>query len=802
MKKIVCFLLCLMMALALCPGIMAEDAASIPKLVLSDKDFPHTISTNSTGQRTFQFDSGLIAPEYGGVIETLVLPGDEETRGTSLKIGLEQESASLPSLNIPITSFYDGGEGELTLDYDLYIGEMPAQASGNLNGSAIRFCFYGANSDTMLYWVKRDDGKHLRAYANGASGYGQFHEFTEKSWYKLRLKLAWQAVGGTYDYHYSMYYAPYADGSGVCEDDSLIPILEDVSISGVKQVTQLRLYCPRLASTAETWFAVDNVKVTQPAAPPDIDGLGYITEDGAVRLADKDGEIPHTAQKLIVRLNDPVYRVNEGDVILTRNGVPLAGGETVYDNENKWIVLTLAEPLEESASYRITLSENIEVYEGVYLQVPRSADFSVPEGNLQVTLLNDGDFAVSETNETDTAGRYMILENGATAYDGAGYSKISASVPGGDGNSLVIGMGANEGDTRLPRAVIELAELESYRAQKLTFDFKVYISEKTHNADGNNFRLMLYGNKSVPALTLGGTLKTGSVNQAYTAGEWHTVSLAVRWTESGAGGYEYYYDLTWDGELLAENIAADAALTSLTALRFYAPYNPEYQEFMAIDDLVLRVEKPRPDIMGFGADGEMKADGVIDYRSEIVEVYLTDAIHSVTADQVQLCHNGLPVALSGVGWDSGAGCILLRVQEPLSPNASYEVTLADSIEAMPGVALGRVRSGGFTTATEAVNITDVSVTEKAESIQITAQAANTQQSEQTVCLLATLWRGKDFLGTRVARGILGGGEKQTLSLEIADLQSGDMIEISGWDSLTGVKLFTRGITYHEVLSKK
>ena len=223
---------------------------------------------------------------------------------------------------------------------------------------------------------------------------------------------------------------------------------------------------------------------------------------------------------------------------------------------------------------------------------------------------------------------------------------------------------------------------------------------------------------------------------------------------------------------------------------------------MAIDDLVLRLEKPRPDIMGFGADGEMKADGVIDYRSEIVEVYLTDAIHSVTADQVQLCHNGLPVALSGVGWDNVAGCILLRVQEPLSPNASYEVTLADSVEVMPGVALGRVRSGGFTTATEAVNITDVSVTEKAESIQITAQAANTQQSEQTVCLLATLWRGKDFLGTRVARGILGGGEKQALSLEIADLQSGDMIEISGWDSLTGVKLFTRGITYHEVLSKK
>ncbi|MGN1059912.1 MAG: hypothetical protein ACI4QW_05705, partial [Clostridia bacterium] len=456
MKKLFCFLLCALMALSLCPLSLAAETPTIPKVVLSDTDFSHTISTNSSNQRTFNFNSGLIAPEYGGVIETVTLPGEEDRRGTSLKIGLVQQSASLPSLNVPITSLYGSSDdGELTLDYDLYINEIKEMVTGEMKASTVRFGFYGANSDVLLYWSKRTDGCNMRAYANGASGYGQFYEFAEKQWYKLRLELAWTKANGTYSYTYNMYYAPYEDGSDVCEEDAFTQILANASVSTAKQITQLRIYCPRLAAAA-TWFAIDNVTVKQPVPPPDIAGLGYETEDGIKCAVETGGNIPHTAQKLAVRLTDSVYRVNNGDVLVKVNGRELAVSETTYDEESKSVWLTLAEPLEEPAAGQVVLTEAVEVSEGVYLPVVRTAGFTVPEAKLQLSLLADGDFAVAEETSTDSAGHYLVLENGMTAYDGAGYASVSTTVPESDGPCLVVGLDVVDPDrpTSLPRAII------------------------------------------------------------------------------------------------------------------------------------------------------------------------------------------------------------------------------------------------------------------------------------------------------------------------------------------------------------
>ncbi|MGN1058912.1 MAG: hypothetical protein ACI4QW_00655, partial [Clostridia bacterium] len=327
-------------------------------------------------------------------------------------------------------------------------------------------------------------------------------------------------------------------------------------------------------------------------------------------------------------------------------------------------------------------------------------------------------------------------------------------------------------------------------------DFKIYISQKTHNADGNNFRLMLYGNSATPALTLGSTVKAGTANQDYAAASWHSVRLHVRWTATGQDTYQYTYDVYWDGQLLAEQAAAPAALTKLTALRFYAPYYEPYTAYMALDDISLQTEKKRPDILGFGFGGNLCEDGFIDYRTNIAEVYLTDSVESVSADQVQLSRNGIPVTLTGVGLDMSGQRLLLRTAESFLPNTTYEVVLGEDIAVMQGTPLGRTRTGSFITTTEAVNITDVTITEAANGIQITAKAKNTQTEEQTACLLGGLWRGKQFLGVRAVTCRLAAGEEKPLSLEIADLEAGDRVELSGWDSLAGVKLFTRGVTVY------
>lgn len=799
MKKLVCYFLSVMMLLLACPLALAADAAMIEKTVLSDSDFLHTVSTSSTGQRTFQFDSGLVAPEYGGLIETVTLPGEENRRGTSLKIGTERESASLPGLNIPIDAFYGSeNSGELTLDYDLYIHEIKAMISGKLQASTVNFCFYGANKEILLYWSKRADGANLRAYAGGASGYGQFFDFAGQSWYKMRLKLAWEKSGGSYRYTYNMYYAPYAADSAVCEDDALTQIIADATVTTSNRITQLRLYSPRLAAAA-TWYAVDNLTIRQPAQPPDIAALGYEAADGTRYETEIGGAIPHTAQKLAVRLTEPIYRADNGSVLVTADGRALSVSETSYDEATQTVWLTLAEPLEEGTAGRVTLTTGVEVSAGAYMPIERTAAFTVPEAKLQLSLIQDGDFAVREDNATDSAGHYLVLENGMTAYDGAGFAEVSTAVPNGDGRCLVVGLDETDPDrpTSLPRAVIELGDLSAYDAESLTLDCKIYIAQKTHNGDGNNFRLMLYGNSSAAALTLGSTLKAGSVNQAFTEGVWHSVRLVLRWTATGAETNQYSYDVYWDGELLAAQTAAPSALTQLTALRFYAPYNNAYPSYMALDDISLWAERSRPDILGFGCDGAMCEDDVIDYRTDIVEVYLSGAVASASAETVQLYQNGSAVTLSGVGLADSGRRILLRVQDGLMPNTTYEAVLSEATEVMPDTPLGKMRTGRFITSTEAVNLANSAMRETENGMVITADAENTQTGAQSVCLVGSLWRGNQFLGVRTASVQLAGQETKTLTLEFENVSAGDRVEISAWDSPTGCKLYSRGITVYK-----
>lgn len=79
---------------------------------------------------------------------------------------------------------------------------------------------------------------------------------------------------------------------------------------------------------------------------------------------------------------------------------------------------------------------------------------------------------------------------------------------------------------------------------------------------------------------------------------------------------------------------------------------------------------------------------------------------------------------------------------------------------------------------------------------ITVDAENTQAGAQSVCLIGSLWRGDQFFGVRAASVHPDGKEKKTLSLAFENVSAGDRVEISAWDSPTGCKLDSRGITVY------
>lgn len=345
-----------------------EDAV---RVMAEDGDFlvgGKTVGNdNSSQERTITFDSGIIASEYSGYMESKeIIEGD--ARGKSLKIGILGEGTSQPSLNVPVASMQTAGvKGNLELCMDFYINEKTdfVNAGGDSRNGTFRIGFYGAGNRSAVYFdEKMVDNMSSTKYS-----------YDEKSWYKASVYLSWTPNGDYFDYTYDIYVGKYEDGKSV--DENMTLVAGNKSIIGENtKISQIRFYIPRVVES-EKWIAFDNIKLSETKAIPNITGFGADGKNTGFAV-DCDAEIVE------IYLDESIKGADESKVKLLQNGVEVRLSDVGYNTENNKILLKIGEKLKENLDYTVELSKDIEVWENIPLGRVRKAEFTTTSNSVSV----------------------------------------------------------------------------------------------------------------------------------------------------------------------------------------------------------------------------------------------------------------------------------------------------------------------------------------------------------------------------------------------------------------------------------
>lgn len=191
-------------------------------------------------------------------------------------------------------------------------------------------------------------------------------------------------------------------------------------------------------------------------------------------------------------------------------------------------------------------------------------------------------------------------------------------------------------------------------------------------------------------------MEIGPVRQDYETESWHTLRVEIDLEAD-------VFRVWMDGAAVAESCSL-AGFGHVDSIRFYGHTNEKQPSFMAVDDLRITTMAKPPEISEIGYDSQ-RGQTVIPAGAKVIEVYLTQSMYRVTAQQIHLLHEGAEVRLEKAGYDRDSAMAALCPAVPLLPNARYEVVIDGRAELLEGSPLGTDITGSFRTDAETVCVT-------------------------------------------------------------------------------------------------
>lgn len=292
----------------------------------------------------------------------------DDEHGTSLVLGIEKAvDTNLPRFIYGSTSGANVSYDRLTVEFDVNISTK-TEATGE--NDSFRFVLYkSGGTTTAIKWNEK-----LVAGSNES-------DYEAGTWQSFKVTAKKQESGS---FSYSVY-LKNAEGE-------FAALCENVEAPTLTELTEIRFYAP-ISDATPTSMAIDNIKISTSKPAPRIDSFGYDEISVADRLS--------LSTKIInVNLTDSLYAVADSDISITQSGKPVLVDAVGLDTENNRILIRLADNLKEGTQYKVTLSENAEVYEGVKIGASQSKTF-VTVGN-DVTV-KEPYFEVADSSVSVTA---------------------------------------------------------------------------------------------------------------------------------------------------------------------------------------------------------------------------------------------------------------------------------------------------------------------------------------------------------------------------------------------------------------
>ena len=384
---------------------------------------------------------------------------------------------------------------------------------------------------------------------------------------------------------------------------------------------------------------------------------------------------------------------------------------------------------------------------------------------LETVLLEDTEFSYY------IEGTRYEFDSGMLGYARKGYL-LSEQLDPSRGKSLKIGIDAvpPAGQTSSPYVVCNTKS-----DTNLTAEFSVYLSGRS------DYRLAVYraaagsaGSKESNLIRWREQMEIGPVRQDYETESWHTLRVEIDLEAD-------VFRVWMDGAAVAESCSL-AGFGHVDSIRFYGHTNEKQPSFMAVDDLRITTMAKPPEISEIGYDSQ-RGQTVIPAGAKVIEVYLTQSMYRVTAQQIHLLHEGAEVRLEKAGYDRDSAMAALCPAVPLLPNARYEVVIDGRAELLEGSPLGTDITGSFRTDAETVCVTSAEFGTEPGGVTVTARLLYTEKEDRSLDLFASVWRGERFVRLTAAQETVPAGGAKEAVLEAGMLEPDERLEFYAWKDL-------------------
>lgn len=379
------------------------EEVEIPEISLSvcdESDFEVSASGTATNGAEYQdTQNGFRGYHGAGYVDIKEIDSDH---GTSLVLGVETINEAWATA-LPRYIYGEAGEtnvtyDKLTVEFDAYISAKPVKTGEN---DSFRFVLFksGGTTTAVSFNDKLVSGGNKVDYEAG-------------TWQTIKVVAEKQSEGG-------FVYSTYLKN----EEDVFVPLAENIAAAaGLDEIATIRFYAP-ISSDFSGEMAIDNIKISTQKDAPVISSFGY---DDATEAE----KISLDASVINVNLSDSILGIADGDIKLTQSGKPVLVEKVGYDSENNRILIVLAERLKEGTQYKVSLGENIEVFEGIITGVVQSKTFVTASNFVEVKepYFKDEDGSLKVTADvTNSTNQAKTLYFAASVWNGDKFvcSKVS-----------------------------------------------------------------------------------------------------------------------------------------------------------------------------------------------------------------------------------------------------------------------------------------------------------------------------------------------------------------------------------------
>ena len=320
-----------------------------------------------------------------GFIEKTVV---DENCGISLLMGMREVDPNFTESQYSYAQYPITGYSRIQAEFDLNIIESPQRGAKYCVNVGLR------NPSSTVVMLN---------LADVIIASGEQFAYENNRWYHITIDA--DIAGGSY--------SVWIDGE----------VLVQNAQASFGEPTMLRLYTPVLDDTPCS-MALDNMVISTVASGPDIIGVGY---DSYIN----PDKISYQATAIKVYLSGTVMEsdINLENVKLQLGDktVPLA--QVTYDKTANCITLQLAQMLQPSSTYTVTLSENIRIQTGIEIGGPLRVNFETGAKQIEVSGVEwsiDRQGLKASVQIVNTSQEECSVYLVATMWDDAVFSTIAA----------------------------------------------------------------------------------------------------------------------------------------------------------------------------------------------------------------------------------------------------------------------------------------------------------------------------------------------------------------------------------------